>query len=312
MMRDLLKEWQLELFEEYMVFRKRAASCAASTQETIQAAIFSFFIYMNEHGICSLADVSAPALKDWHMTSPHSSARARNLYTAQLRLFFEYLEDRKMLLQPLSLALTHQSAPLTTIVEVFSPKQLEIVENYRLSASTPMELRDAAMVMLGLKMGLRSVDIQNLRIPDISWKKQTIAFEQQKTGVFVTLPMPTVVGNSLYRYIMEGRPKNDECNQVFLSHMPPYDGLRQTVAIRRSLMHIFRHSDTGMPCGFHITRRTFASELLRTGSPMPLIASALGHATVCNVNSYLSTDEKNLRKCAIGCDGISYKGAYGL
>ena len=100
-------------------------------------------------------------------------------------------------------------------------------------------LRDAAIVLLGLRMGIRSVDICNLKIPDISWNRQTISFIQQKTGVFVTLPMPTEVGNSLYRYIMEGRPINQNTDQVFLSHMPPYQGLKGTVAIRRSMKHIF-------------------------------------------------------------------------
>ena len=84
--------------------------------------------------------------------------------------------------------------------------QQALYDEYRISASTPMELRDIAIVLLGLRMGMRSVDICKLMISDISWKDQTISFVQQKTGVFVALPMPTDVGNSLYRYIIEGRP----------------------------------------------------------------------------------------------------------
>ena len=64
--------------------------------------------------------------------------------------------------------------------------------------------------------------------------------------------------------------------------------------------------------GFHITRRTFASHMLRSGNTLPIIASTLGHAGIENIGSYLSTDDENLSKCAIGCEHIEYSGRYGL
>ena len=190
--------------------------------------------------------------------------------------------------------------------------QQALYDEYRISASTPMELRDIAIVLLGLRMGMRSVDICKLMISDISWKDQTISFVQQKTGVFVALPMPTDVGNSLYRYIIEGRPCVRGNNQVFLSHVPPYPGLKQAAAATRSIQRIFADSSISGPEGFHITRRTFASNMLRSGSSVPIIASALGHAGIQSVDPYLSTDDANLRLCAINCEKIAYKGKYDL
>lgn len=304
--------WQQKLYDDYMIYRKKSGSCAPSTKATIRSAIFSFFDYMNRHEMKSLCDVSASALKDWHITAKHSSARARNLYTSQLRIFFEYLADKGLVLPNLPLALTRHCSSRTSIVEVLTPEQTKRIDDYRASASTPMELRDIAIVLLGLRMGIRSVDICRLKISDISWKNQTISFEQQKTGVFITLPMPTEVGNSLYRYIMEGRPHTQGNNEIFLSHIPPHCGLKQTSAISKSIQHIFSGSCVNSPKGFHITRRTFASNMLRSGSPVPLIAAALGHAGIQSVDPYLSTDDANLRQCAISCKNITYKGKYGL
>ena len=313
MMRDTILDWQSNLFDEYLAYRKRSASCAPSTRRTIQAAVFGFFIYMNENGIANLSDITAQQLYDWHITSKHESVRGRNLYTSQLRLFFEYLEERKMVPPTLVYALTHQNAPVNTNVKVLSKEQLEVIERYREQASTPMQLRDAAMIMLGLRMGMRGCDIRKLRISDISWKEQTISFTQQKTGVFITLPMPTEVGNSLFLYLSQGRPKRKQpCEQVFLSHMPPYDGLRGTCAVRRSIDHAFRDSGVENPGEFHITRRSFASSLLRAGSSVSLIVSTLGHTTVHTAGAYLSTDTETLRRCAIGCAYIPYEGSYGL
>lgn len=216
--------WQQELYDKYLVYRKKSHSCAPSTERTIHAAVFSFFDYMNRREIKSLSEISAVDLKNWHINSEHSSVRGRNLYSSQLRIFFEYLSENGQASPTLSLALTCQCVSHTSIVEVLSKEQLEKIEDYRRKARKPMELRDVAIVLLGLRMGIRSVDICKLKISDISWKKQTISIIQQKTGVFVTLPMPTEVGNSLYRYIIEGRPINQNSDQIFLSHMPPYHG----------------------------------------------------------------------------------------
>lgn len=87
----IVLDWQEVLYDEYMVFRKRSASCAPTTERTIHSAIFSFFTYMNSHNIQSLDAVTATTLKDWHVTSEHSTARARNLYTSQLRIFSNIL-----------------------------------------------------------------------------------------------------------------------------------------------------------------------------------------------------------------------------
>ena len=61
---------------------------------------------MNSHNIQSLDAVTATTLKDWHVTSEHSTARARNLFTSQLRIFFEYLADHNMVPIDLPLALS--------------------------------------------------------------------------------------------------------------------------------------------------------------------------------------------------------------
>ena len=56
--------------------------------------------------------------------------------------------------------------------------------------------------------------------------------------------------------------------------------------------------------GFHILRRTFASELLRNTVAPDMIAEALGHAGISTVDKYLTTDEKNLRSCMLSLEGV--------
>ena len=179
----IVLDWQEVLYDEYMVFRKRSASCAPTTERTIHSAIFSFFTYMNSHNIQSLDAVTATTLKDWHVTSEHSTARARNLYTSQLRIFFEYLADHNMVPIDLPLALSCRHAPCTTVVKILTEEQLSAIDAYRSNASSPIQPRDTALIMLGLKMGMPSADIRKLNLTDISLGKHTRSLTQQKTGV---------------------------------------------------------------------------------------------------------------------------------
>lgn len=306
-----VNDWQLALYDQYITFRKRASSCAPTTERTIHSSIFSFFTYMNEHDIPSLADINAMDLKDWHITSEHSSARARNLYTSQLRIFFEYLSDIGMVPAELSLALSCQHAPCTTHVTILSPEQIAVFEAYKEQASTPVQYRDTAVFMLGLKMGMRDVDICNLKLTDISWSQRTISFTQQKTGVYVELPMSVEVGNCLYRYIKEYRP-NCQDTAVFISVQKPYRALPNGILGSTATKHIFRSTIHEGKLSFHATRRTFASHMLRAGNTIPIIAATLGHSCLQNIDPYLSTDDEKLIKCAVSCSRIEYSGRYGL
>ena len=307
-----IQEWQNHLCEQYITFRKKSNNCKASTERTIRATLYSFFDYVNTKGIEDISEIEAMDLKNWSIGLTHLKVRVRNLYVSQLRLFFEYLSEEKLVSPSLPIALLYHHAPLTSVVEILSEKQLQTINNYRIKASTAMELRDIAIVLLGLRMGIRGGDICKLKLTDVSWKDCTVSFEQEKTGVFVTLPLPTDVGNSLYQYITKGRPNNSKSEQIFLSHKPPYEGIKSKSTTIRSLKHIFSDEYIEMPKGFHITRRTFASKMLVAGNSVDIIATALGHSSIHNVSSYLSTDDRNLRLCAMSCNKIQYRGVFEL
>ena len=62
--------------------------------------------------------------------------------------------------------------------------------------------------------------------------------------------------------------------------------------------------------GFHVTRKTFASKLLANGNSVTIIAAALGHVGVNNVDEYLAANEDRMRLCTIGLKGIEYLGGF--
>jgi integrase len=114
--------------------------------------------------------------------------------------------------------------------------------------------------------------------------------------------MPVDVGNSLYKYIMAGRPCGSS-DYVFITHRVPY-GRLNTSCCKRALAKALDKEKTG----FHITRKTFASRMLKTRTNTETIADSLGHSNNSTVLKYLSTDADTMRQCAISLKGIEVKG----
>ena len=151
---------------------------------------------------------------------------------------------------------------------------------------------------MALHTGLRSCDIRALRFCDIDWEKETIHIRQKKTGVDLEIPIDSANQNAIIDYILNER-RDCEQEYIFVTSVGPIKKLA-----RRHYRMKYRTQGTesyeNLPHdGLHIYRRTFASRLLQSGTPLPLISEMLGHIDKNSVRVYLSTDETKMKRCAL-------------
>ena len=71
----------------------------------------------------------------------------------------------------------------------------------------------------------------------------------------------------------------------------------------------FPERDSG---GFHITRKTYATDRFRNGRGYSEVADLLGHTTPDTVHKYISLDEERMRLCPIPLSeaGIPLEGGF--
>ena len=284
--------------------RRKQEGCQRSTLYMASNACTRFLLFLQSRNITEVALISPAVVKDYLAQAEHRTVEGKNAYIYVARRFVRFLAEKKSVSETLEFAFATEKAPRRSIVTTLSAKQLDSIRLFAERSRTPAELRSAAMTMLALRMGLRSIDICNLRLSEISWESRTISIVQKKTGAPLTLPFPVEVGNLLARYITEGRPDCDEPN-VFITLRHPYTRLDSPRCCYDSSLAVLGKKTTEAEVrGLHVARRTFASRLLRAGNAVSTISATLGHTSEDVVDEYLATDEERMRQCAIGLSGI--------
>ena len=304
---DSLPGWSRNIILGFVNERRREG-LSQSTLKTCRMAGCRFFGFLDSKEVCSPQEITPELVKEFHNTDRHSTPGSKNTYGIKIRQLLSFMAEQKLVPQNLFLAISTQCAPSRSIVSVMSAEMEAAVYQYRADATTPIELRNVAMVMLGLRMGVRACDIVNLKIGDFNWKERTVSFVQKKTFKAITIPVPIEVGNSVYKYIMEGRPKSGTKGDgyVFISHHAPYGGMKTIQACRYAIKKTMSAYGLELPPGqeFHITRKTFATRLLSSNNTIDDISNALGHAMPETVEGYIARDEERMRLCPLSFESL--------
>lgn len=291
-----LPPWCFEAANCY-VEMKIKEGWAQSTLDIIRSCITRFCLFLDTEGIRSFEQLDASHIKKFHVSDTHKTPQGKNAYNTRIRKFLIYLGERGLLTNPmLFVALPRTSAPKETIVIVLTEKEMEELTEQLNKEDSRLSLRKKAILLLGLKMGLRASDVTNLSVDDVNWADASIRFVQKKTSVEVNLPMPTEVGNALFRYIMEERGEKASL-KVFLSERAPKKPVGRSVCSRALKTALPERNIEGS--GFHVTRKTYATQLLKNGVGADMVAEALGQRGTSSVHHYLSLDTERMRMCPL-------------
>lgn len=178
---------------------------------------------------------------------------------------------------------------------------------YQMMEKAP--LRNKAMMLLALRLGLRDVDICNLRFSQIDWKNDRIILEQEKTGITLCLPLLEDVGNAIMEYIINERPTVAmNYPYVFLRKQAPHKKLASMYALCSKLFDqagvktVNRESK-----GPHVCRHSLTHKLLLKKVPHQVITDTLGHVSKESDKPYLSMEEQMLRECPLDFSLIGQK-----
>jgi site-specific recombinase XerD len=160
--------------------------------------------------------------------------------------------------------------------------------------TSPVGLRDHAVLVTLARLGLRGAEIAALRLADVDWRAGEVVI-RGKAGRVEALPLPAGVGEALAGYLTGGRPR---CSSpmLFVTARAPFRAL--TPGAVRAIMGR-ACARAGLPrLGAHRLRHTLASDLLRAGSSLTEVGQILRHRNVASTMVYAKVDHIALRTLA--------------
>jgi len=129
---------------------------------------------------------------------------------------------------------------------------------------SPRRVRDRAIILLLLRLGLRAGDVAGMRITDLEWDNATLRVSG-KGRYEVCLPLPQEVGDAVLRYL-ECRPEVARSDKLFVSNIAPFGPFVSGDGVSSVVKRALARADVKAPAkGAHLLRHTAATEMLRQG-----------------------------------------------
>lgn len=229
-----------------------------------------------------------------------SACRARSIGSAKLavtalRSLLGYLHVEGLIPRPLGAVIPSVAGWRLAGL----PRSLEPGEVERLLAACDRRTwtgrRDFAMLMLLVRLGLRAGEVRSLSLEDIDWRAGELVVSGKGNRV-ERLPLPSDVGQAVAAYLQRGRPDTAQGRVVFVRVRAPHrplssGGVTRVVAAAASRAGLGRVSA-------HRLRHTAATQMVRSGVPLPEVGQVLRHRRLLTTAIYAKVDRAGLRLLA--------------
>jgi integrase/recombinase XerD len=154
--------------------------------------------------------------------------------------------------------------------------------------STPLGLRDRAVLLLLARLGVRAGDVRNLRKTDLDWGTGRVRFVG-KLRRPVWLPLPQDVGDAILAYLSKGR-RACSVPEVFVCAKAPHRPLGATSVGGIAHRAIDRAGVSSPVKGAHVFRHSAATTLIRGGATLDDIGVLLRHTSRDSTAIYAKVD----------------------
>ena len=290
--------------ESYEQFR-REHGYAINTIRGERSEVRQFLTHMQELGYSELSQIQQKDVAAYIISVSPKRLSGMSGCLTRLRAFFRYLIDIGTIPETMLATLQLKTAIHKKVHVGFTAGELERIMQ-AVDRTTPVGKRDYAMLLLARHTGLRAVDVTNLKLKNIDWRKNEISIVQHKTQRPLILPLENIVGNAIADYILNARPKSDS-RYVFLRTRAPYEPLgfgNGTTIVRRYAKKANVPLPSNGQRGFHSFRRSIGVNMLSADVPLSTISEVLGHSSSDSTKPYLSLATESLRMCAMPLTGM--------
>jgi site-specific recombinase XerD len=284
-----------ELYLENLVVRGlKAGSIENHRCNTLKA-----LIVLNELGVADSASITPK-----HIHEVFERVTGKRNHSLSMRDFLRYLHTEKILEADFSVFVPSVRCK-QPVPSVYTRAEAEMfLEGFNTENSAG--LRNRAVTLLALRLGMRSGDIVNLKLSDLDYRTKTVNFVQEKTNIPQRLELLPEIEEAIREYVEKGR-RDSRLPNLFISLRPPVRPMTTDAIGSLTREHFKRVGiEPGeRRRGAHSWRSTLASELVSEGFPYDVVRRILGHEDPTAIKHYVKFDIEELRASTLDVPVIS-------
>ena len=242
-------------------------------------------------GDIEVAKLTSEKLTEWKSDIAKMPARGKRAFNPVAR---KASANRTITMLKTALKLAYETGKVDNDKAWRSMKKFDGVERRRerfLSLAEAKRLINAAdaefrpMIQAALATGCRYAELCNLRVSDFHEDSKTLSIRTSKTGKSRSVYL-TDEGMRLFESLAAGRRSNDPL--IRRNDGLPFGASHQ---IRR-MVETCKNARIEQ-IGFHGLRHSYASALVKAGTPLVYVAESLGHANIKMVSKHYGHIEKS-------------------
>lgn len=300
---DDIPSWSKPMVDKYLAYR-RNLGYRTSTLCMDCNSIYRFITFISGLGIGDYSSVKLEHVLSFASSDAHTTAKGKNAYITRVKGFLVFLKDNDVINLYIDSRIIGRFRNKKKLIKIISEEDVRKITSREYTDASA--IRAYAIFLLGIKCGLRSIDIVNLKFGDISFRDRTLRIVQIKTGKEIVLPIPVIALNAIYNYVKNVRPKSSS-EYIFTSFHVPFENLnRGNCGKAFDIIKRLNGIDPNKYKGFHICRKTYASSIINRTKDVDITAYSLGHSDNSTVDDYISIDTSNMRECPLSLGTIGY------
>ena len=297
-----------KFFSDYLSYCKMQNFSRSWMDNTI-AALRLFLLAVHSSNTQNIKSINAETINCFSTAMSNASEICMNVRRARCRqvgAYLHWLYDHKYTDLDYSLQLPNFKRTAPQIPQVWSPEEIDKILAV-IDTANPVGRRNYAIFLLLARTGLRISDVLGLKFSNINWKENCISLSQQKTGNALSLPLSKELGMAIISYLQDGRPQSSSAF-IFLSHNAPFQPLGEHNNFNPEFHKYLRRAGIAIPTkrhtGVHTIRHSFATNMLRKGTPVQDVSQILGHSNISVTETYLRVDIEHMRLCSLSLEGL--------
>ena len=283
----------LDLLADFRCHLRQERGLVATTADAYVLRARRFLAWSARSGdltALTAADVTGAVLRE----SQNVSARSTQYFVTSLRSFLRFCFVSGLTPVDMSAAVLGVSDRRRSSLPLGIGNQDAEALLGSFDRQLPQGRRDYAIVLILLRLGLRSAEVASLTVDDVDWRVGEVLVHG-KGDREEQLPLPTDVGEAIVSYLQQGRPETS-CRALFLRRRAPIAALGRgavSAVVRRASI---RAGMAGI--GAHRLRHTLACDMVTAGVPLPEIGQVLRHRSLISTANYARVDLPALRGLA--------------